>query len=77
MSDFFTSLKNILFIDIETASGFKTYGGLNERMKKAWTHKASLINPEKTSEELYFQKAGIYAEFGQSDRHRRWFFLSQ
>jgi predicted PolB exonuclease-like 3'-5' exonuclease len=65
MSDFFTSLKNILFIDIETASGFKTFEALNDRMKKAWAHKASLINSEKTPEELYFGKAGIYAEFGK------------
>ena len=34
-------------------------------MKKNWVHKSFLINPEKTPEELYFHKAGIYAEFGR------------
>ncbi len=65
MSNFFTSLKNILFLDIETASGEKTYESLSERHQKAWNHKASLISSEKTPEELYFTKAGVYAEFGK------------
>ena len=65
MSDFFTSLKNILFIDIETASGYHSFEELNDRMKKAWVHKSSLINPEKMPTDLYFHKAGIYAEFGK------------
>jgi DNA polymerase elongation subunit (family B) len=65
MSNFFVPLKNILFIDIETVSGFQSYESLNDRMKKAWNHKAALINSEKSASELYFQKAGIYAEFGK------------
>ncbi|HSZ24210.1 MAG TPA: 3'-5' exonuclease [Cytophagaceae bacterium] len=65
MSNFSTFLKSILFIDIETVSGFSSYESLTDRMKKNWDHKASLINPDKKSPELYFQKAGIYAEFGR------------
>ncbi len=65
MSNFFVPLKNILFIDIETASCFQSYNDLGVRMKKAWNHKASLINPEKDPSEIYFSKAGIYAEFGK------------
>jgi predicted PolB exonuclease-like 3'-5' exonuclease len=65
MSDFFTPLKNILFIDIETASVFSSYDQLSERMQKAWDHKASLINSDKSPAELYTQKAAIYAEFGK------------
>lgn len=65
MSNFIVPLDKILFIDIETASGFSDYEELNERMKKAWKHKASFIDAEKTPAELYFSKAGIYAEFGK------------
>ncbi len=65
MSNFFIPLKNILFIDIETVSEYHSYEMLNSRMRKAWDHKALLINEEKTSDELYFQKAAIYAEFGK------------
>ena len=65
MSNFLVPLKNILFIDIETVAGCSNYNELNNSIKKAWDHKAALINPEKTAEELYFQKAGIYAEFGK------------
>ena len=65
MTNFFNSLKNILFIDIETASGERTYSDLSERMKKAWDHKASLLDRETSAGDLYFRKAGIYAEFGK------------
>ncbi|HVD99708.1 MAG TPA: 3'-5' exonuclease [Cytophagaceae bacterium] len=65
MFDFFHTLKNILFLDIETASAEKNYSDLSERLRKAWNHKASLIDPEADPAALYFLKAGIYAEFGK------------
>jgi predicted PolB exonuclease-like 3'-5' exonuclease len=65
MSNFFIPLKNILFIDIETASGFQSYNQLDPRMQKAWDHKASFIDRDIDSSELYFRKAGVYAEFGK------------
>lgn len=65
MTTFFNSLKNILFLDIETASGERTYSDLSDRMKKAWDHKASILDPGTSPADLYFRKAGIYAEFGK------------
>ncbi len=65
MSNFFVPLKNILFIDIETVSQFESYNEMNDRLKKAWIHKVSLMNPEKSLSDTYFSRAGIYAEFGK------------
>ena len=60
-------LTNILFVDIETASGSASYQELDPRLQHHWDRKASFINnPEdRTNDELYFERAGIFAEFGQ------------
>jgi 3'-5' exonuclease len=60
-------LRNILFIDIETVSGKKSYTDLNPAMQKLWKRKASFLKNEQdqTIEEQYFDKAAIYAEFGK------------
>ncbi|UII33814.1 3'-5' exonuclease [Fulvivirga ulvae] len=60
-------LKDILFLDIETVSSGETYEELNERMKILWSRKASFLKKEEglTEDEFYFQRAGIYAEFGK------------
>lgn len=59
--------KNILVIDIETASAYPSYAKMNERMQQMWNKKASFLNNEDelTPEELYFQRGAIYAEFGK------------
>lgn len=60
-------IKNILFLDIETVSCVPDYSTLEERLKPLWEKKAQFIkNDEETSiEDLFFEKAGIYAEFGK------------
>jgi uncharacterized protein YprB with RNaseH-like and TPR domain len=60
-------IKNLLFIDIETVSGEADLSNLSERMQKLWLHKASFLsNPHSlTDDEFYFDRAGIYAEFGK------------
>jgi uncharacterized protein YprB with RNaseH-like and TPR domain len=60
-------LANILFVDIETASGSPSYNELDPRLKQHWDRKASYLNNpnELTYDELYFDRAGIFAEFGQ------------
>lgn len=60
-------IKNLLFIDIETVSGEADLSNLSERMQKLWLHKASFLsNPSSlTDDEFYFDRAGIYAEFGK------------
>ena len=64
------SLRHILFLDIETASGTSSYHELSERMKYQWSNKAMKIsrNVELTIEEvatLYLDKAAIFAEFSR------------
>lgn len=59
--------RNFLVIDIETASGFKEYQDMDERMQSLWDKKASFLQKteESTSEELYTGKGAIFAEFGK------------
>ncbi len=60
-------LTNILFVDIETASGYPSYKQMDEQLKHHWDRKAGFLNnpQELTTDELYFDRAGIFAEFGQ------------
>jgi 3'-5' exonuclease len=60
-------LKDILFIDIETVSCVDQYEKLNERLKTQWARKASFFKKEdgKTDEDLFHDRAAIYAEFGK------------
>jgi predicted PolB exonuclease-like 3'-5' exonuclease len=60
-------MKNTLFIDIETASGKADFSLLSPKMQSLWLRKAkNLPNPMSLSlEELYFDKAALYAEFGK------------
>ncbi|MFN3801718.1 3'-5' exonuclease [Belliella pelovolcani] len=68
MTDFFSELNDILFLDIETASLEPNFDVLPERLQEEWIKKERLIN--KSEEEacigsLFFERAGIYAEFGK------------
>jgi uncharacterized protein YprB with RNaseH-like and TPR domain len=59
-------LTNILFLDIETVAGTKTYQELSDRVRKLWDKKASFLKaPEETTPEQLYERAGIYAEFGK------------
>lgn len=62
-----TNLSQILVVDIETIRSTSTYNELSERMQKQWEKKAfNLRNlDEITPDEMYMERAGIYAEFGQ------------
>lgn len=62
-----SELRDILFLDIETVRGVPVYSMLSERLKVQWARKASFFKreDEKTDADLYIEKAGIYAEFGQ------------
>lgn len=69
MADFLEQLGSILFLDIETASLTESFEELDPRLQDEWVKKERLI---KTTEEghidpgsLYFDRAGIHAEFGQ------------
>lgn len=59
--------RNFLVIDIETASTFEDFNKLDPRMQSLWDKKASFMQntEERSSEELYFDKGAIFAEFGK------------
>jgi len=67
MADFFSDLSDILFLDIETASVAASLNELEPRVQEEWIKKCKSFKPEEDSStaELFFQKAGIYAEFGK------------
>ena len=67
LMDFQKLAKNLLFIDIETVSAESDFNLLSDRMKALWLHKASFLsNPTNLNDEdFYFDRAGIYAEFGK------------
>ena len=60
-------LRNILVIDIETATQTASLDELSEPLQDHWHHKSQFIRneEERTPEEQYFQRGGIYAEFGK------------
>lgn len=60
-------LRDILFIDIETVASTNDYAGLDERLKVQWSRKANFLRRDShlTDEELFHERAGIYAEFGK------------
>ena len=67
MAPFFEQLSNILFLDIETASSTESFAELDPRLQPEWIRKERLIRRESVLEpgELFFDRAGIHAEFGK------------
>jgi len=59
--------KDILFLDIETVGMTESHHDLNERFKTQWARKASFLKRQEnqTDEDLFHERAGIYAEFGR------------
>ncbi len=60
-------LKNILLLDIETVALESDYKDISQGLKKHWERKAGFLRNEDelTDEELFKERAGIYAEFGK------------
>jgi 3'-5' exonuclease len=59
-------VKNILFLDIETVACTADYQAMSERLKTQWARKASYIRKSEISDEdLFHERAAIYAEFGK------------
>lgn len=60
-------LRDILFLDIETVASTHEYNALDERIKTQWARKALFFKKdrEQTDEDVYHERAGIYAEFGK------------
>ena len=63
----FQDFQQILFLDIETVSGKKSYSELSDKMQLLWNRKAQTLAPVKDlpPAEAYTERAAIYAEFGK------------
>lgn len=65
------SKENILFLDIETVPEFETYEELSEvkkelfAQKTAYQRKSKSVGEEELPVEDFYEKAGIWAEFGK------------
>ncbi len=64
---FRSQLKNILFIDIETAAQSADFENIDDRLQKHWERKASFLKNDDnlTAAEMYVDRAAIYAEYGK------------
>ncbi len=62
-----SELREILFLDIETVSHTNDFNSLDERLKSLWMRKASHLrrDPSQTDEQIYLDRAAIFAEFGK------------
>ncbi len=61
-------LTNVLFIDIETVSQYPDFSALEDRWKALFERKIRFFqekDPDKSLDQLYQEKAAIYAEFGK------------
>lgn len=58
-------IEQILFLDTETAPVVSSYDELSPRMQALWAKKAQRIDAEADPATLFFEKAGIYAEFAR------------
>ncbi|HRI33007.1 MAG TPA: 3'-5' exonuclease, partial [Saprospiraceae bacterium] len=58
----------ILFLDIETVSAVSHFNELDPHWQGLWTHKSKFqiqSDPDKPIEEIYHDRAAIFAEFGK------------
>lgn len=58
---------HILFVDIETVAAEPTYNQLSPVMQQAWQRKAQVLRKpdDMPVADFYFERGGIYAEFGK------------
>ncbi len=58
-------LSQILFLDIETVPIYRNYNQLSGIEKELWSEKTKYQRQENYSEEEFYDRAGIWAEFGK------------
>ena len=58
-------LQNILVLDIETVPQFSTFDELPENLQKLWDLKTRFQRKEQETPDEFYQRAGIWAEFGK------------
>ena len=58
-------LENILFLDIETVPEVKSFDLLSEEMQQLYADKTKYQRKEDFTAEVFYDRAGIWAEFGK------------
>ncbi|WP_298532421.1 3'-5' exonuclease [uncultured Algibacter sp.] len=59
------NLENILFLDIETVPETQYFSDLDETKQALWDHKSKYQRKEDYTAEEFYDRAGIWAEFGK------------
>ena len=59
------NLENILFLDIETVPETQHFSDLDETKQALWEHKSKYQRKEEFTSEEFYDRAGIWAEFGK------------
>jgi 3'-5' exonuclease len=59
------NLENILFLDIETVPEVQHFYELDETKQALWEHKSQYQRKENETAEDFYERAGIWAEFGK------------
>ncbi len=59
------NLEHILFLDIETVPEKPRYSNLSEEEQALWEHKSRYQRKEEFTAEAFYERAGIWAEFGK------------
>lgn len=59
------NLENILFLDIETVPETQYFSELDETKQALWEHKSQYQRKEDVTAEEFYERAGIWAEFGK------------
>ncbi len=58
-------LEHILFLDIETVPEVAEYDQLDDYKKELWEHKSHYQRKDELTAEEFYERAGIWAEFGK------------
>ena len=59
------NLENILFLDIETVPQYMDFAELDDNLKELWDVKSKYQRKDDYSAEAFYDRAGIWAEFGK------------
>ncbi|AXT18519.1 3'-5' exonuclease [Flavobacteriaceae bacterium AU392] len=59
------NLENILFLDIETVPEERYFSDLDESKQALWEHKSQYQRKDDYTAEEFYERAGIWAEFGK------------
>lgn len=59
------NLENILFLDIETVPEVQNFSELDDTKQHLWEQKSKYQRKEDESAEAFYERAGIWAEFGK------------